>query len=133
MSGFVLAYGAPDTAEVERMFSRIRHRGPYLSGTYANGKAVLAQNLLHADCPGAAPEGAQVPVASERKASVRLGYDGQMGNARQLAASLGLEPGPFVEEQVVLGLYHQHVPGGLQRWRDPGGGDMARACTRTRQ
>ncbi len=111
MSGFVLAYGTPDAAEVERMFSRIRHRGPYLSGTYANGKAVLAQNFLHADCPGAAPEGAQVPVASDRQPSVRLGYDGQMGNARQLAVSLGLEPGPFVEEQVVLGLYHQHGVG----------------------
>jgi asparagine synthase (glutamine-hydrolysing) len=108
MSGFVLAYGAPDAAEVERMFSRIRHRGPYLSGTYANGKTVLAQNLLQADCPGVAPESAEVPVVSERQPSVRLGYDGQMGNARRLAASLGLEAGPFLEEQVVLGLYHQH-------------------------
>jgi len=69
---------------------------------------MIGQNYLHADCPDVEANDVALPVGNGRHPDFRIGYDGQIGNARELASTLGLDPGPFVEERVVLGLHGRH-------------------------
>ncbi|MBW2146752.1 MAG: hypothetical protein JRI22_07015 [Deltaproteobacteria bacterium] len=46
MSGFVVAHGKSDRKTLERMFEKIGHRGPYVSGTSENKQAMMARNYL---------------------------------------------------------------------------------------
>jgi asparagine synthase (glutamine-hydrolysing) len=107
MSGFAVVYGAPRAADVDVMLGKIWHRGPYLSGTHGGRHAMIGQNYLHADCPDVDDTDVALPVGNGRP-DLRIGYDGQIGNARELANTLGLPTGPFLEERVVLGLRERH-------------------------
>jgi asparagine synthase (glutamine-hydrolysing) len=108
MSGMVVGYGKPESGEVQRMFDRIGHRGPDVSGIHTHKQVVMAQNYLRADLGAARLEGAEVPVASSRRGELRICYDGQLGNGEELARTSGLSPGAFNEERLVLHLYEQH-------------------------
>lgn len=105
MSGIALGYGSPDKTVVGKMLSKIEHRGGYISGSFENGKVVMLQNYLHADT-GQADSDAAVPVEGDD--GLRICYDGQMGNAPELAQELGIEDGPFREERIMLALYRKH-------------------------
>jgi asparagine synthase (glutamine-hydrolysing) len=106
MSGFAVAFGRPDVEEVNAMFERINHRGPYAGGVHGVKGAVMAQNYLKADgdftkvLPG-------LPLASARDGETRICYDGQIGNCDELAASRGSKAGPFLEERLLLRMYHE--------------------------
>jgi asparagine synthase (glutamine-hydrolysing) len=79
---------------------------------------VLGQNYLRADCPDVGPDEVVPPVADRRRPDVRVGYDGQIGNVADLADELGIEPGPFVEERVVLTLHERDRDGLLESLDD---------------
>ncbi len=104
MSGFAVAHGHRAERNVERMTERLDHRGPYLSGVHAENGSALAQNYLQADCPGAEPESA-VPVSADGRRDLRIAYDGQIGNVKDLARGAGVPDGPFLEERLLLELY----------------------------
>src|SRR5690606_6197364 len=106
MSGLVAAYGKSTLQEVESMLGKVAHRGPFLSGVSELGASVMARNYLRADVPDV-PEGAAVPVSDLSEPALRICYDGQIGNWRELAARLGLEDGPFLEERILLTLYRE--------------------------
>lgn len=107
MSGLVAAYGKPERSELELMFHKIRHRGPYAAGTCETKYILLAQNYLQAD--GISPkEEIEIPVRSTMDANLRICYDGQMGNWEELAQIHGISDGPFREERLLLHLYQQH-------------------------
>ena len=48
MSGFVVGYGQPDQKVTEKMFSKIKHRGPNISGLHKYERSFMAQNYLKA-------------------------------------------------------------------------------------
>ncbi len=51
MSGFVVLYGHPNKKDADKMFKKIKHRGPYLSGSCQIEQTIMAQNYLKADFP----------------------------------------------------------------------------------
>ncbi len=104
MSGFVVGYGRPDRHDVEDMFSRIKHRGPKISGTFITGLATMCQNYLEAD---GVPAGTDIslPVADSSDAGLRICLDAQMGNLPELAEKHGIEDGPLRQERLLLSLY----------------------------
>jgi len=108
MSGLVVGYGSPDHLKIKEMFKKISYRGPYLSGILTNKSAIMAQNYLRADCPTAFPDEARVPISSSVNGGLRICYDGQMGNADQLARTYGISAGPFAEERILLHLHQKH-------------------------
>ncbi|MBT8407128.1 MAG: hypothetical protein KJP05_06705 [Deltaproteobacteria bacterium] len=108
MSGLVVGYGSPDYVKVEEMFEKISYRGPHLSGILTNKSAMMAQNYLRADCPTAIPDETRVPISSSANGGLRICYDGQMGNADQLARTYGISAGPFTEERILLHLPQKH-------------------------
>ena len=108
MSGLVVGYGSPDHVKIEEMFKKISYRGLYLSGILTNKSAIMAQNYLRADCPTAFPDEARVPISSSVNGGLRICYDGQMGNADQLARTYGISAGPFAEERILLHLHQKH-------------------------
>ncbi|MFP4348430.1 MAG: asparagine synthase-related protein [Desulfococcaceae bacterium] len=116
MSGIAVGWNTPHPEKVETMFSKMTHRGPYLSGTRTVGKAVLAQNYVRADTAGAAPD-ATVPF-SDGKDGLTLCFDGQIGNWRELAARYDVEDGPFREERLVLTLYRRYGEAMLDKLDD---------------
>jgi asparagine synthase (glutamine-hydrolysing) len=109
MSGLVVGYGAPGLDTVGDMLSRIAHRGNFRSGRFAHGKVAMAQNYLHADCPGISAE-AEIPVPAVDGPELRICYDGQIAGAGGVHGT-ELTNGPFAEEQAILSLYRQYGTG----------------------
>ncbi|MFP3870809.1 MAG: hypothetical protein ACLFVT_08045, partial [Syntrophobacteria bacterium] len=110
MSGLVVAFGKPEQGDLQKMLEKIAHRGPHVSGTFANKRVMMAQNYLHADVGAGPGNNMQVPVGSSRNGERRICYDGQVGNQEDLSLACGVESGPFREEKVLLRLYEQHGP-----------------------
>ena len=52
MSGFAVVYNQQNRLELEQMFKRIGHRGPYLSGQFEGKRILMAQNYLEGDISG---------------------------------------------------------------------------------
>ena len=107
MSGFVVGYGGPSRPDIEMMFVKIAHRGPYLSKIMQHKNAIGAQNYLKSDVGGTAQE-QQIPVTSFQYPERHIYYDGQIGNLPELSQQVGEPRGPFWEERVMLALYQQH-------------------------
>jgi len=106
MSGFVVGCGRVDREIFDTAFERIKHRGPYVSGIFHADEIVMAQNYLQAD--GAGDENEHVPVMSSSKTDLRICYDGQIGNGKELASVYGIPEGVFTEERLLLFLYQKH-------------------------
>lgn len=108
MSGLVTGFGNPDANAIEKMMNRMEHRGPDLSGIFQNGRVLMGQNYLQADVSREKAD-VCVPVACPSGNGLRICYDGQMGNAAEMAAVNGLDDGPLREERIVLKLYEKHA------------------------
>ena len=106
MSGFVVAVGADNTNDVHRMFEKIVHRGPFVSGLSVNGQTTMAQNYLEADLNDPVTQNS-IPYSSGDNNTLKVCYDGQMGNWKERASERSLEDGPFREERLLLELYEQ--------------------------
>jgi len=104
MSGLVVAYGEPRLEELQRVFEKIGHRGPYASGIWNKKRVMMAQNYLGADIGGHHVQLGQVPVGNAGDGNLRICYDGQIGKRPQS----GLQGGPFEEERLLLHLYERH-------------------------
>jgi len=104
MSGFALASGNPEPAEIKKMLARISHRGPDHSGMLISGEIIMAQNYLRADCTGEV-EDRIIPFCQN---NLSICYDGQMGNCTELSEEYGIPEGPFREERLILRLYELH-------------------------
>jgi asparagine synthase (glutamine-hydrolysing) len=118
MSGFVVACGEPRRKELGRMFEKIGHRGPYASGIWEKDRVMMAQNYLRADIGGDHAQLDQVPVGNADDGKLRICYDGQIGNWRQLACTSGLPGGSFEEERLLLYLYEHHGSSMVQHLDD---------------
>lgn len=113
MSGFVVVYNQQNRQEVDHMFQRIGHRGPYLSGQFEGKRILMAQNYLEGDITGKpdmvlAIGDTQVPAFNSAHPKLRICYDGQMGNWQALAPDYDIPDGPFREERLLLKLYQNH-------------------------
>lgn len=113
MSGFAVIFNKQDPFELENMFQRMDHRGPYLSGKFEGQRILMAQNYLNGDItkkPGFDLEKVktQVPTFNPRCPEFRICYDGQMGNWTERAKHSGEADGPFKEERLFLHLYKQY-------------------------
>lgn len=106
MSGLVVACGEPRLEDLQRMFAKVGHRGPYASGIWEKKRVMMAQNYLRADIGGDHGQLDQVPVSKAADCELRICYDGQIGKWPQAAAS-GLQGGPFEEERLLLDLYER--------------------------
>ncbi len=115
MSGFAVGCEHSDEQAILRMMERIEHRGPYLHGLHADGLTIIGQNYLHADAPNARAE-MQVPI-KDAAGSV-IAWDGQIGNSIPLAQQQGIEKGSFLEERLVLHLYHKYGLSMFDQLRD---------------
>jgi len=106
MSGFAVILNKQDPIELKKMFKRMGHRGPYLSGKFEGKRILMAQNYLRADCPEAHPDKDSVPVTcpGDNKNS-SICYDGQMGNSGHLCKTHGITHGPFKEERLIINLF----------------------------
>jgi len=117
MSGFAVVYNQNDALALEKMFKRIAHRGPHLSGSFEGKKILMAQNYLKGDIsenPDVVLTGGntrRVPAFSPKSPELRICYDGQMGNWEERAKTLGETDGPFREELLLLKLYKQYGRG----------------------
>ncbi len=113
MSGFAVIFNKQDPSELENMFQRIAHRGPYISGKFEYKRVLMAQNYLKSDIclkndKFLEPDKNQVPAFIPKLSDLRICYDGQMGNWAQRAEPNGVSDGPFREERLILNLYKQH-------------------------
>jgi asparagine synthase (glutamine-hydrolysing) len=119
MSGIAAGYGQPDPTDMRNMFTKIDHRGPYLSGIRREAKVMMGQNYLRADVPGA-ETGTPVPLIGkgEDNGKLMICYDGQIGNPAELARRFGVEPGPFLEERLLLRMYKEQGAGMLDHLSD---------------
>ncbi|MBW2248702.1 MAG: hypothetical protein JRF62_16285 [Deltaproteobacteria bacterium] len=113
MSGFAVIFNKPDPSELETMFQRIGHRGPYLSGKFKYKRVLMAQNHLKSDIclkkdKFLEPDKNQVPAFIPKLSDLRICYDGQMGNWAKRAKPSGEADGPFREERLFLNLYKQY-------------------------
>lgn len=113
MSGFAVVYNQQDTLELEKMFQRIGHRGPYLSGKFEGQQILMAQNYLKGDIaltPDFNVEKKELPVPAlnPQVSDLRICYDGQMGNWEERAKSIGEMDGPLREERLFIRLYKQY-------------------------
>lgn len=117
MSGLVVGFGNPDAKAIETMMNKIEHRGPDLSGTFQRDRVLMAQNYLKADVD---PEKTDIsiPLAVSSGGIPCICYDGQMGNAPELARDNGLGDGPFREERIVLSLYERYGVDAASRLTD---------------
>lgn len=108
MSGFVVVCGEPKLEELQRMFQKIRHRGPYASGIWEKGRIMMAQNYLKADLRGNPVHSNQIPVSRSTDGGRCLCYDGQIGMQPQTDQADRLQDVPFEEEKLLLRLYERH-------------------------
>jgi asparagine synthase (glutamine-hydrolysing) len=106
MSGFVVGCGRVEKKIIDKAFDKIRHRGSYVSGVFQTDEIVMAQNYLEADGTGRGNEA--IPVKSDAKKDLRICYDGQIGNGKELANAHGIPNGPFLDERVLFHLYQKH-------------------------
>ena len=97
MSGFVVGFGNPNLIELKQMFGLIEHRGPFASGIYHNKKAIMAQNYLKADGEAASGE-YEIPFANPLNESLRICYDGQIGNTNNLSQKENIPKEDFILE-----------------------------------
>lgn len=107
MSGLVVGFGKPDRGKIEDMFGRIHCRGPFLSGIAEYNNTIMAQNYLKADVTGD-ERGKKVPFSVSGDPEMKICYDGQIGNWRELLRSSGEAIGPFPEERLIVSLYRNH-------------------------
>jgi asparagine synthase (glutamine-hydrolysing) len=107
MSGFVVGIGDVRSNEMARMLERIRHRGPDRSGILATPRGCLAQNYLRADL-GSTQMPISVPVIHPSGTQTAIGYDGQIGNWRELASQCGVANGAVRDERLLLRLYRNN-------------------------
>jgi asparagine synthase (glutamine-hydrolysing) len=107
MSGFVVVYGTPERSQVESMFNKIQHRGPNASGIYSLQRIMMAQNYLQADGVPAEAE-IVIPACILTDPTLRICYDGQMGNWKELADDHGAADGSLKEEHLLLQLYREY-------------------------
>ncbi len=114
MSGFVLGGGPVTLEEMKAMSDRIRHRGPDRFGVHAFSGGYLMQHYLDADM-GRGEGEISIPLANGAQA---IGYDGQMGNWKDLAVSLKVADGPLREERLLLALYNTEGVEMLRRLTD---------------
>jgi asparagine synthase (glutamine-hydrolysing) len=117
MSGFVVGFGQPNSENVKKMFGKIRHRGPYLSGMADLKHAIMAQNYLNADIPGTDNK-TEVPVSTHPDDVVKICYDGQIGNCANLARQCCISNGTFVEEKLLLELFRKNGSNMFEHLRD---------------
>jgi len=113
MSGFAVIFNKPDPSELETMFQRIGHRGPYLSGKFEYKRVMMAQNYLKSDIclkndKFLEPDENQVPAFNPKLPEFRICYDGQMGNWAERAKHSGEADGSFREERLFVHLYKQY-------------------------
>jgi len=108
MSGLVVACGDPKREDLQRMFVKIGHRGPYASGIWENKRVMMAQNYLRADIGGDYAQPDQVPAGKAGDGELRICYDGQIGKRPQFARAEGIQGGPFEEERLLLSLYERY-------------------------
>jgi len=113
MSGFAVVYNQQNRLELENMFKRIGHRGPYLSGEFEGKRILMAQNYLKGDIspkPDVFLETGKIeaPAVNPRYPELRICYDGQMGNWEERAKPSNEADGPFREERLLLQLYKQY-------------------------
>lgn len=113
MAGFAVVFKKQGRSELEDMFQRIGHRGPYLSGKFEYKRVLMAQNYLKSDIclkndKFLESDENQVPAFNPKLPDLRICYDGQMGNWAQRAEPNGVSDGPFREERLILNLYKQH-------------------------
>ncbi len=105
MAGIAVGYGNPDIGVINEMCGKMKHRGPDVSGVFEDVRLIMAQNYLTADCT-AVDGTVRVPVSGP--SGLRICYDGQMGNANEMAMSSGISDGPYREERLLLHLYQTH-------------------------
>jgi asparagine synthase (glutamine-hydrolysing) len=119
MSGIAAGYGQPDPTDMRNIFTKIDHRGPYLSGIRREAKVMMGQNYLQADVHGA-ETATPVPLIENGKDNGKLMicYDGQIGNSAQLAHRFEVAPGPFLEERLLLRMYKKQGVGMLEYLND---------------
>ncbi|MFO7972419.1 MAG: asparagine synthase-related protein [Desulfobacterales bacterium] len=113
MSGFAVIFNTQDSSELDNMFQRIGHRGPYLSGKFETNRVLMAQNYLKSDIclkddKFLEPDKNQVPAFNPKFPDLKICYDGQMGNWAERAKHSGEADGPFREERLFLNLYKQY-------------------------
>ena len=113
MSGFAIVYNQQNRLELEHMFKRIGHRGPYLSGQFEGKRILMAQNYLEGDISGKPDivlEAGKIkaPAFNPRYPELKICYDGQMGNWEERAKPSGEADGPFREERLLRQLYKQY-------------------------
>ena len=106
MAGFVVGMGDVAPEELAGMRDRIRHRGPEFHGTATFPAGSLSQSYLRADI-GPAPSPPVIPVTDPAAPRIGIGYDGQLGNWRELAARCDVADGALREERLLLRLYRQ--------------------------
>ena len=109
MSGLVVGFGAARREDVQTMLDRIGHRGPAWSRIHEHRRAILAQNYGKADM-GSCARGADVAPSGFEDESVKICYDGQIGNGAPLADDLGIATGPWRDERLLLHLYRSRGP-----------------------
>lgn len=100
--------------EMNIMSDRIRHRGPDRVGAHVFPGGHLIQHYLLADV---GHSGTEIPVPLAEGPYV-VGYDGQMGNWKDLAASLKVADGPLREERLFPALFHADGTGMFRRLTD---------------
>ncbi|MEA1947718.1 MAG: hypothetical protein U9N83_10530, partial [Thermodesulfobacteriota bacterium] len=113
MSGFAVIFNKQDPSELENMFQRIAHRGPYIYGKFEYKRVLMAQNYLKSDIclkndKFLEPDENQFPAFNPKLPKFRICYDGQMGNWTERAKPSGEADGPFREERLFVHLYKQY-------------------------
>lgn len=113
MSGFAVVYNQQNISDLENMFKKIVHRGPYLSGKFEGQRILMAQNYLKGDItqePGSIlnEKETHVPAFNPRFPELKICYDGQMGNWEEQAKTMDEPDGSFREERLLLKLYKQY-------------------------
>jgi asparagine synthase (glutamine-hydrolysing) len=113
MSGFAVIFNKQNPSELDNMFQRMGHRGPYLSGKFETKCVLMAQNYLKSDIclkndKFLEPDRNQVPAFNPKFPDLKICYDGQMGNWTERAKPIGEADGPFREERLFLNLYKQY-------------------------
>ena len=103
-----MMYGSPNDHRIKSMFEKIKHRGPDIHHIYIGDKAMMAQNYLPADIDGNTVDNGAIPYHLPNNPSLRICYDGLIGNREELAEHHGIEQSAFTEEHLLLTLYEKY-------------------------